>query len=409
MSPSAGTASAPGTSGRTSTSQPNGKDEIQLSIQQGDLAFAVSRALASVSARSPQPLLSCLLLEADKGGLRVTGTDLDVTTAVRVPAEVKTPGKVAVSARHFHEVVRKIPKGTLTIGIEGGQCEVRYGDGKGWSRFPVQDAAEFPRVPDLKADGAVTLEGDALSRLLARTAYAASTDEVRPQLNGVLVQGGEKALTVVATDGHRLARATRKGAFGGLGKDGVIVPSRALQTVSRTAEEATSPVTVEIAAGKNQAGFSAQVGEYRVQIFTRLLEGPYPNYDQVIPRDNPRDLQVRRQDLMEAVDIVASHADNITRQVRFSVRSGKLGVSSATELGAGEHQIEAQYRGEDMEIGYNATYLLDILRSLPTEQVVFRLKTALSAGVIEPLGELPQAEEELLCLIMPLRLPDAAG
>ena len=382
---------------------------MELTIQQGDLAFAVSKALGSVSSRTPQPLLSCVLVEADSRGVRVTGTDLDVTTAVQVPASVKTPGRVAVNARHFNEVLRKMPKGPLSLSVQGGHCEVRYGDGKNRSSFPIQDPAEFPRIPELKAEGAVKLEGDALSRLIARTAYAASTDEVRPQLNGVLVQGGDKQVTFVATDGHRLARAAHKGSYAGLGKDGVIVPNRALQAISRTAEEATSPIQIEIASGKNQAGFSAQVGEYRVQIFTRLLEGPYPNYEQVIPKDNPRELAVRRQDLMEAVDIVASHADNITRQVRFSLRSGALEISSATELGAGEHQVEAQYKGEDMEIGYNAAYLLDLLRSVPTEQVVFRLKTALSAGVIEPVGALPQTEEEVLCLIMPLRLPDAAG
>jgi DNA polymerase-3 subunit beta len=194
-----------------------------------------------------------------------------------------------------------------------------------------------------------------------------------------------------------------------MGKEGVILPSRALQAVSRTAEDATSPVEIEIAAGRNQAGFTAQVGEYRVQILTRLLEGPYPNYDQVIPRGNPHELIASRQDLIQAVDIVASHADNVTRQVRFSLRRDALGVSSATELGAGEHEIAARYDGDDMAIGYNAGYLLDILRSIPTEEIVFRLNTALAAGVVEPVGALPEQDEGLLCLIMPLRLPDAAG
>jgi len=382
---------------------------MELTIQQGDLAFAVGRALGSVSTKSPLPLLSCVLLEADKGGLRVTGTDLDVTTSAFVPCTVKTPGKAAVSARHFNDVIRKLARGTLTLATTEQQCEVRYGDGKGWSRFPVQDPADFPRIPELKADATAAIEGEALSRLIARSGYAASTEETRPQLNGVLLQGAEGKLIFVATDGHRLACASRKGGFAGLGKDGVIIPSRALTAVSRCAEEATSPVKVEVAGTKNQAGFTAQVGEYRVQILTRLLEGPYPNYEQVIPRTNPKELTCRRTDLMEAVDIVASHADNVTRQVRFSVRPNRLGVSSATELGAGEHQIEAKYQGDEMEIGYNATYLLDILRSLPTEEVVFRLNTALSAGVVEPVGALPQAEEELLCLIMPLRLPDATG
>ena len=382
---------------------------MDLTIQQSDLAFAAGRALGSVSTKSPLPLLSCLLLDADKSGLTVTGTDLDVTTSAHVPCEVKTPGRVAVGARHFHEVVRKMPKGSVTLAVAGGQCEVRYGDGKGWSRFPTQDAADFPRIPELKADARMTLEGEALGRLIARTGYAASTEETRPQLNGVLIQGSDQHVTFVATDGHRLARATRKGSFGGLGKDGLIVPTRALQAVSRTADEATSPVQVEVAAGKRQAGFSAHVGEYRVQILTRLLEGPYPNYEQVIPRSNPRELKAMRMDLMEAVDIVASHADNVTRQVRFSLGTQSLGISSATELGAGEHRIAAEYRGDAMEIGYNATYLLDVLRGIPTEQVLFRLNTPLAAGVVEPVGALPEADEELLCLIMPLRLPDTSG
>lgn len=382
---------------------------MELVIPQGDLAFAVGKAFGSVSSKSPMPLLSCVLLEAEKGGLRVTGTDLEVTTAVTVPCDVKSTGKVAVSGRHFNEVVRKIPRGPLQIALAGEQLEVKYGEGKGWSRFPIQDAADFPRVPELKGESRITLEGDALSRLVARTAYAASTDATRPQLSGVLMQGLEKQLMCVATDGHRLARASRKGAFAGFGKDGVIVPSRALSAVSRTAEEATSPVEIEIAAQRNQAGFTTQVGEYRVQILARLLQGPYPNYEQVIPKSNPKDVTVEREDLLEAVDIVASHADNITRQVRFSLRDGKLGVSSATELGAGEHVLAAQYSGEEMEIGYNATYLIDMLRSMQAEKVRFRLNTALGAGLVEPVGGMPQADEELLCLIMPLRLPDATG
>ena len=380
---------------------------MELTIQQADLAFAVGRALGSVASKSPLPLLSCVLLEADKSGLRVTGTDLDVTTSVLVPGSASASGKAAVLARHFHDVVRKMPRGPLTLAVSGSQCEVRYGDGKGWSRFPVQNPADFPRVPDLKAEAKAEIEGDALSRLVTRTLYAASTEDTRPQLNGVLVQGTDKQLLLVATDGHRLARSARKGSFAGLGRDGVIVPTRALQSVARIGEEATSPVEIEIASGRNQAGFTTRIGEYRVQVITRLLEGPYPNYEQVIPKDNPRELRTSRLELMEAVDIVSSHADTSTRQLRFSLRKGTLGVSSATpELGAGERALPAEYGGEEMEIGYNAGYLLEILRSIPTEQVMLRFKTPLSAGVVEPVGALPQDAEELLCLIMPLRLPD---
>ena len=380
---------------------------MELTIQQGDLAFAVGKAMGSISAKSPMPLLSCLLLEAEKNGLRVTGTDLELTTAVSVPCVVKTAGKAAISARHFHEVVRKMSRGEIQMAIVGQQVEVRYGDGKGWASFPTQDAADFPRVPDMKAETKITIEGEALARLVSRTGYAASSDASRPQLSGVLLHGNERQMILVATDGHRLARATLKGSFTGLNKDGVIVPSRALAALSRTAEEATSPVEVEISGSRNQAAFAAQVGDYRVQVVVRLLQGPYPNYEQVIPKSNPREVTLSRDELLGAVDIVASHADNVTRQVRFSLVDGKLGVSSATELGSGRHEVGADYRGEAMEIGYNATYLIDMLKSIQSEKVVLRLGTALGAGVMEPVEGLPESEEDLLCLIMPLRLPDA--
>ncbi len=328
---------------------------MDLTIQQGDLAFAVGRALGSVQQKSANPLLGCVLLEAEKNGLRVTGTDLDVTTSVFVPCTVRTPGSSAVLARHFHEVVRKMPAGAVTVAQSGTQCELRYGDGKGWSRFQTSPYEEFPRIPEIKGDLSIALDGPGLARMIERSASASSEEPARPQLNGVLVHGDEKAVVFVATDGHRLALARRRGAFGDLTKDGVIVPSRVLTSVGKFAAEASSPVEMRIADGKNHIGFLINVGEFRVQVFARLIEGPYPNYSQVIPKDNPRDLSVARTDLIEAVDIVASHADSNTQQIRFSLRGGKFSVSSATaDFGAGEQSVEAEYEGEDMELGYNA-------------------------------------------------------
>jgi DNA polymerase-3 subunit beta len=381
---------------------------MDLTIQQGDLAFAVARALGSVPQKSAQPLLNCLLLEADKATLRVTGSDLDLTTSVTVPSLGRAPGRVAVNAKHFNEVVRKMPRGAVTLRTEKNQLEVGYGDGRGWSRFPLQKSDEYPVPPELKGDTRVTIPGETLARLVERSAYAVSEEPTRASLNGVFLHGSNQLLAFVATDGHRLARATAKGGYGDLSREGVIIPARALATMSRAAAEATSPVEIRIADGRGHAGFVAQVGEFRVAVTARLLEGPYPNYEQVIPKDNPRTLTATRSELMEAVDIVASHADSNTQQVRFSLKGNQLAVSSATaDFGAGEQKVDAEYQGEDMDIGYNARYLLQTLRNIPTEKVVFRLKTALSAGIVEPVGALAQADEELLCLVMPLRLPDA--
>jgi DNA polymerase-3 subunit beta len=339
----------------------------------------------------------------------VTGSDLDLTTSVTVPCLGKAPGRVAVNAKHFNEVVRKMPRGAVNLRTEKNQLEVGYGDGRGWSRFPVQKSDEYPSPPELRGDTKVTLPGETLARLVERSAYAVSEEPTRASLNGVFLHGSNQLVAFVATDGHRLARATAKGGYGDLSREGVIIPARALATMSRAAAEATSPVEIRIADGRGHAGFVAQVGEFRVAVTARLLEGPYPNYEQVIPKDNPRTLTATRSELMEAVDIVASHADSNTQQVRFSLQPGKLAVSSATaDFGAGEQTLAAEYQGEPMDIGYNARYLLQTLRNIPTEKVVFRLKTALSAGIVEPVGALAQPDEELLCLVMPLRLPDVA-
>src|SRR5438105_9450559 len=162
-----------GTKGISSSSPVSGSDRMELIAQQADLAFAVGRALGSVSNRSPLPLLSCVLLEAGDGQLTVTGTDLDVTTSVRVPCTIAAPGRAAVSARHFNDVIRKMSRGKLSLSLKQNQFEIRYGDGKGWSRFPTQDPADFPRVPDFKAEASFTLEAEALARLVARSSHPA--------------------------------------------------------------------------------------------------------------------------------------------------------------------------------------------------------------------------------------------
>jgi DNA polymerase-3 subunit beta len=236
---------------------------MDLSIQQGDLAFALARALGSVPQKSAQPLLNCLLLEADRTSLRVTGSDLDLTTSASVPCLGKTPGRAAVNAKHFHEVVRKMPRGAVSLRIEKNQLEVGYGDGKGWSRFPVQKSDEYPVPPELKGGVKVSLPGETMVRLVERTSYAVSEETTRASLNGVFLHGTSQQIALVATDGHRLARATCKGGFGELTREGVIVPVRAIATMSRAAAEATSPVELRIAEGRSHAGFTAQVGEFR--------------------------------------------------------------------------------------------------------------------------------------------------
>jgi DNA polymerase-3 subunit beta len=384
---------------------------MEFTIQQTDLSYALSTALASVPSKSTLAILSAVLIEAEKDELRITGTDLDVTTTITVPCSVKTPGRAAVQARHFADTVRKLPKDQVKVSEDAqGRISVEYGKGKGRTAVPRQNDKEFPVLPTVKADAKATIEGPALARLIARSAYAVSGDETRPMLNGVYVQVEGKQVAFVATDGHRLARATRKGDFDGLGKQAVIVPSKTIGALGRLASEATSPVEIAVSTQRNHIAFKLRIGQNDVTVYSRLLEGPFPNYEQVIPKNNPKQLIVSRLALREALDRVATHSDNITHQVRFAVAPSEIRLSVNTaDVGSGEETVEAKYDGDEIEVGYNANYLLDILRTIETENVLFRLNTSISAGIVEPEGALSDGSEEVLCLIMPLRLPEPAA
>jgi len=384
---------------------------MEFTIQQSDLSYALSTALASVPSKSTLPILSAVLLEAEKDQLRITGTDLDITTTITVPCSVKSPGRAAVQARHFADAVRKLPRDQVKVSEDAqGRISIEYGKGKGRSAVPRQNDKEFPALPTVKADAKATIEGPALARLIARSAYAVSSDETRPMLNGVFVQAEAKQVSFVATDGHRLARATRNGDFGGLGKQAVIIPTKTIGALGRMASEATSPVEIAISTQRNHVAFRLRVGQNDITVYSRLLEGPFPNYEQVIPKNNPKSLVVSRLKLREALDRVATHADNITHQVRFGVSPDEVRLSVNTaDVGAGEETVEAKYDGDELEVGYNSNYLLDILRTIETENVVFRLNTSISAGIVEPEGALEGGTEEVLCLIMPLRLPEPAA
>jgi DNA polymerase-3 subunit beta len=378
---------------------------MDLTIQQADLGYALGAAVGSVPAKSTLAILQALLLEADGNTLRVTGTDLDVTTTITIPCTVKTPGRAAVQARHFADAVRKLPRGEVRVAEESGALTVFYGKGK--TQVPKLDDQDFPLQPDARAEGTVSVEGPVLSRLIARTQYAISTDESRLALNGVYFVPSADQLTLVATDGHRLARARRKGSFGALGGDGFIVPGRTVQMVGRMAAEATSPVEIGLSGMRHQAAFRLKIGSYDVLVFTRLLEGPFPNYDQVIPKNNEKTLVVGRSELREAIDRVATHSDNLTHQVRLELEANRATVRVNTaDVGAGEETVDAKYGHEPMTVAYNANYVLDILKSMEGEHVVLRLDKPTNAGVVLPEGDLSDKEEDLLCLLMPLRLPE---
>jgi DNA polymerase-3 subunit beta len=266
----------------------------------------------------------------------------------------------------------------------------------GKSRFRLHGLPreEYPTFPDVPFDDAWEVEAGVVQRLVSHTSFAASTEESRPILNGVLWQVRHGELRMVATNGHRLAKMSSKLEVKGAPEADLILAPKALNQVQRMfpPEE-----TLRVARSENHLGFESARG----RVFTRLIEGPYPNYDQVIPRDNDKMAVAEREALLGAIRRMAVVASDQTHRVRLSFGGPVLKLSVQTpDLGEAEDEIPVQYEGEPLEIGFNASYLLEILRYMPTGEVRLTLKAPERAATIEPVG----GDDAYLCLVMPLRL-----
>ena len=375
---------------------------MKFSIAQTEFLDALQVVSSAVPNRTTLPVLSNILLEASEDRIELKATDLDLAISTKARASVKDAGTLTVPAKKLFELVRKLSPEELKL--EAKDLTLNISSKSGRYKFLCIRPEEFPAIPKVEADVEIQLEPDLLERLIRRTIYSVSTDETRPALNGALFQVRDGELRVVATDGHRLSKASCKPA-GGIPtppKGDVIVPLKALNQVLRLLPSASGPVSIGIS--KNHARFS--IGE--TTLTTKLIEGPFPNYEQVLPKQNNKHLRVKREDLAQALERVSVFSDSLTRQVKLSLRPNRMTLIVQTpDQGDATEELEAQYGSDDLDIGYNAAYLLDILRTIDSDEVDIRLNTPVTAGLIAPTAQTDKgaaSKEDLLCLVMPLRL-----
>lgn len=378
---------------------------MKFSIAQTEFLNVLQIVASAVPSRTTLPVLSNILLEAAEDRIELRATDLDLAISTRAKASVKDAGTLTVPARKLFELVRKLPKEELKV--DAKDLTLNIGSKSGRYKFLCIRPEEFPAIPAVAPDAEFSLEPGLLERLIRRTIYSVSTDETRPALNGSLFQVREGELRIVATDGHRLARATCRptGGIASAPKGDVIVPLKALNQLLRLIAGATGPIQIGIS--KNHARFV--IGD--TTLTTKLIEGPFPNYEQVLPKQNNKLLRLKREELAQALERVSVFSDSLTRQVKLSLRPNKVTLIVQTpDQGEATEELDAAYGSEDLDIGYNAAYLLDIFRTIDCEEVEIKLNTPVTAGLIAPVppaeatGPSSSQEENLLCLVMPLRL-----
>jgi DNA polymerase-3 subunit beta len=370
---------------------------MRFTISREKLQEGLSAVAASIPAKTTLPVLANILVETTERGIRLSGTDLDIAVSTEVTADVETPGAITIPAKKLSEVARELPPAPVKIGAMGEQ---RITLECGRSRFKLLGLPrdEFPTFPQVRFQDSWRVRSGDLQKLISHTSFAVSTEESRPILNGVLWELRADRMRMVATNGHRLTRMDLPIAGGNaLGGD-LIVPPKALDQVRRLfpAEE-----ELEIAQGDNHLGFRSPF----TSVFTRLIEGPYPNYEQVIPRDNDRVATSDKVALISALKRMSVIASDQTHRIRLSFNAGLLRFSVQTpDLGEAQDELPIRFSGDPIDIGFNANYLLEILRYIPTDEVRLTLKAPERAVTVEPEGWSDPAS--YLCLVMPLRLMD---
>jgi DNA polymerase III subunit beta len=370
---------------------------MRFTISREKLQEGLAAVTASIPAKTTLPVLANILVEATDKGIRLSGTDLDIAVTTEVAADVETTGATTVPAKKLSEIARELPPAPVRIAAAGEQ-RVTLDCGRSHFKILGLPRDEFPAFPNVSFKESWRIRSGDLQKLISHTSFAVSTEESRPILNGVLWELRPEMMRMVATNGHRLAKMETPIKSGGAPSSDLIIPAKALEQIRRLFPEDEE---LEIAKGDNHLGFRSPF----TAVFTRLIEGPYPPYDQVLPKDNNRVAIADRTALTSALRRMSIIASDQTHRIRLSFNAGMLKFSVQTpDLGEAADELAVRYTGDALDIGFNANYLLEILRFIPTDEVRLTFKAPERAATIEPEGWADPAS--YLCLVMPLRLLD---
>ena len=370
---------------------------MKFTITREKLHEGLQAVAASVPSKTTLPVLANILVEASKDGLKLSGTDLDISVSTTIPASVDQEGATTLPARKLVEIVKELPNAAIRMTSSGEQ---RASIECGKSKFKLLGLSrdEFPAFPTIKFEGGWKVAAKDLQKLIGHVAFAASTEESRPILNGVLWELRSDRMRMVATNGHRLARMDVPTTGQGGGQADLIIPPKALEQIRRLFG---GDEEIEIAKSDNHLGFRSTT----TQVYTRLIEGPYPNYEQVIPRENDKSLTADKAALAAALRRMSIVASDQTHRIRMAFTNGACKLSVQTpDLGEAQEELSVAYEGDSLEIGFNAAYMLEILKYMPTDEVRMTFKAPERAATCEPVGWDDPAS--FMTLVMPLRLVD---
>ena len=374
---------------------------MKIKIARDELLTGLQRVQGIVEKRNTMPVLSNILLETKQDGIELVATDLEIGMRGHYKAEVLEPGSCAVSARKLYEILKELPDSEIALTAQENNW-VQIQTGKSQFKIVGLAASEFPALPTVEREGRIAIPGTGLASLIRKTLFAVGDNDARYILNGLMITltSSEKKVTMrlVGTDGHRLAVAESElppGPATDLPKEiKAIIPRKAAQEMRRLVEEEE---------GEPLLGFTKNLVTFQKSglfLTSRVMEGTYPNYQQVIPKDSSKKAVVDRAALEGALRRVAVLSKDKTNAVRVTLETGRLTLfTSNPDVGEATEDLTVQYRGENLTTGFNVRYLLDALAVMDGETVHLEMKNALSPCLLRPEGD-----PGFMCVIMPMKV-----
>ncbi|MGD8464314.1 MAG: DNA polymerase III subunit beta [Anaerolineae bacterium] len=378
---------------------------MKISCLQENLAKGLTTVGRAVATRSTLPVLSNILLQTDEGRLRLAATNLEIGVNHWIGARVEEEGQITVPARLLTEFVNSLPPGQIDMELNERSQTLNLKCARFEANIKGIAASEFPDVPtaaNINGASRLHLEADTFKRMIDQVVFAAATDESRPILTGVLAKFHQGGLTLAAADGFRLSVTT---ADMGVDLDEmvkVIIPARALSELSRISADEEDPVELIITSQRNQIVFHLS----NTDLVSQLIEGNFPDYNQIVPKQHSTRTFVATNDLLKAVKVAFLFARDAANIVRFNIvpgselNPGQLVITgTSAEFGDNVSELDASIEGDEIEIAFNARYMIDALSVAGTPEVILETSSPASPGLIRPTDS-----ENFLCVIMPMHI-----
>lgn len=374
---------------------------MELTVSKSDLLKELTATQGVVERKTTIPILSNFLFEAAGDRLSITATDLDLSLRTAAPAKVRKDGSCTVPARKLYDYVRLLGEGDISVKLlENHWVQIR--SGRSNTKMVGMARANFPALPLFPSESAIQIPANVLRNLIAKTIFAISNEESRYTLNGALLVLKPESITMVATDGHRLAHIEHSNSkFPVSGEMRVLVPKKAMAELN-TLLNVTDDPAVPVEFAKDESTLFFRIGGRLLT--SRQLTGQFPNYEAVLPRDNNKSVTVHCDELGAAIQRVAQFADERSNAIRLRLGKNELKISSSnTETGESEDSMETSYAGDEIMIGFNSQYLLEFLKVVASGDVRFEFKDAQSAGQLRP-DEAADSEYKYRYIVMPMRI-----